>query len=91
MIWMNYAALTYHGQFAGGGEESDASLKAELGAQSQEQGLLELLLPCQLLVCLASNLVCRWQGLEWLTLEEHISDDAIVDLQAETLLHQTSR
>ena len=43
MIWMNYAALTYHGQFAGGGEESDASLKAELGAQSQEQGLLELL------------------------------------------------
>ena len=88
---MNYAALTYSGLDAGGGEESDTSLKAELGMQSQEEGLVKLLPAGQLLVCLASDLVCRRQGLEWLTLEEDISDDAIIDLQAETLLHQARR
>ena len=91
MKWIDYVAVTCHGLDAGDGEESGPSLKAELGEQSQEESLLKLLLAGQLLVCLPSNLVCRRQGLEWLTLEEDISDDAIVDLQAETLLHQTSR
>ena len=89
MIWMEHGALTHNRLDAGGGKESDTSLKAEPDEHSQQEGLFKLLPAGQLLVCLASNLVRRRQGLERLTLEEDISDDAIVNLQAEALLHQS--
>ena len=64
-----------------------ASSQAELYEHSHQEGLFKSLPAGQLLVCLASNLVRRRQGLERLALEDDISDDAIVDLQAEALLH----